>query len=378
MQPIHIFRPGKHTPMDGDAAEFSEADLTAAAAAYDPALHEAPIVIGHPAHDAPAYGWVEKLEAASGALSAHPRQVDPAFAEIVSAGRYKKVSASFYRPAAAANPKPGVYYLRHIGFLGAQPPAIKGLKAVEFADDAADLATIEFGEFTERGFARLFRRLRDYIVEQAGPDKAEKILPAAELDFLQEDAARPDVPTATPAQFAETTKPQEVSLAPPKTETDMTDKAADDLAIKQAELDKKEKELTAQAAQFAERERKSRRADNERLLDDLEKAGKFAPGMRPAVLDFMDGLDAADTVEFGEGDTAAKETALGFFRGLLAKSGQVIDFSERSKEDGATKISDSAEDIAAAALEFQESEGKAGRRIHIADAVVRVAKKRSA
>ena len=43
-----------------------------------------------------------------------PRQVDPAFAEAVAAGRYKKVSASFYQPNSPHNPVPGVYYLRHV------------------------------------------------------------------------------------------------------------------------------------------------------------------------------------------------------------------------------------------------------------------------
>ncbi len=51
---------------------------------------------------------------------------------MVKAGRFKSRSASFYHPDNPNNPKPGVYYLRHVGFLGAQPPAVKGLKAVEF------------------------------------------------------------------------------------------------------------------------------------------------------------------------------------------------------------------------------------------------------
>ncbi|WP_217994839.1 hypothetical protein [Methylogaea oryzae] len=72
--------------------------MEATARAYDPATHEAPIVVGHPAMDAPAYGWVSAVAYADGALSATPDQVDPAFAELVAAGRYKKISASFYAP----------------------------------------------------------------------------------------------------------------------------------------------------------------------------------------------------------------------------------------------------------------------------------------
>ncbi|OYW21050.1 MAG: hypothetical protein B7Z43_11640, partial [Sphingomonas sp. 12-62-6] len=46
----------------------AEADLAATAAAYDPAKFEAPIVVGHPALDAPAYGWVRGLAFAEGTL----------------------------------------------------------------------------------------------------------------------------------------------------------------------------------------------------------------------------------------------------------------------------------------------------------------------
>lgn len=121
--------------MAGQTLDFTEADLAATVAAYDPALSEAPIVVGHPRHDAPAYGWVRglRLNTASG-IEADLHQVDSAFAEMVAAGRFKYVSVSFYAPDAPNNPVPGVYYLRHVGFLGAQPPAVKGLRTPEFAD----------------------------------------------------------------------------------------------------------------------------------------------------------------------------------------------------------------------------------------------------
>lgn len=129
--------------MSGAVLAFSESDLAASAAAYDPALHEAPIVVGHPALDAPAYGWVKSVSFAADGLEAEPHQVDAAFAEMVSAGRFKKISASFFPPDAPSNPVPGVYYLRHVGFLGAQPPAVKGLRAPSFAE-GDEAVTLEF------------------------------------------------------------------------------------------------------------------------------------------------------------------------------------------------------------------------------------------
>lgn len=148
LQPLHIFRVGTHTAQSGQTLTFSAADLAATAAAYDPARHEAPLVVGHPELNEPAYGWVRALTVAGDALLAEPDQVQPEFAELVNAGRYKKISAAFFAPTAPNNPTPGAYYLRHVGFLGAAPPAVKGMRPPRFADadTASDLITIEFAQ----------------------------------------------------------------------------------------------------------------------------------------------------------------------------------------------------------------------------------------
>lgn len=138
---LHIFKPGEFTAMSGERHAFTPAMLRGIAAGYSPALHEAPIVVGHPAADLPAYGWIEKLEYqesddASGpaGLYALPAQVNADFADMVAAGAFKKISAAFYGPEAPGNPRPGGHYLRHVGFLGAQPPAVKGLRSPSFGD----------------------------------------------------------------------------------------------------------------------------------------------------------------------------------------------------------------------------------------------------
>ena len=211
-QSIHIFRPGNHTAMQGQSLAFTEADLAATAAAYNPALHEAPLVIGHPDADAPAWGWVESLAVGPAGLMATPRQVAPAFAEAVVTGRYKKVSASFYTPDSPHNPKPGVYYLRHVGFLGAQPPAVKGLAPVQFADDGGDCVSFEFAESDVNGILRrmagLFRSLRDYLVDKDGLEKADTVIPSWAMDWLQEDSAVAAFKTADIPAFKEKTMPQ--------------------------------------------------------------------------------------------------------------------------------------------------------------------------
>lgn len=145
-QPLEIFRPGTRVAMSGSVVAFTESDLAACATAHDPAKHEAPIVIGHPTHDAPAYGWVKRLEFREGALFAHPHQVESSFAEAVNAGRRKTISPAFYPKKSRVNPNPGALYLRHIGTLGAMPPSVKGMRDAAFAEN--DLEFLSFGDFT--------------------------------------------------------------------------------------------------------------------------------------------------------------------------------------------------------------------------------------
>lgn len=163
MQEIHFFRAGEHTSSGGETLNFSAADLRAVAETYDASKHEAPLVIGHPKQDAPAYGWVDSVVFKDGGLYAKPRDVLPEFAEMVKQGAFKKVSAAFYPPRAKGNPTPGKLHLRHIGFLGAQPPSVKGLQPIEFADGGD---TLEFDEgvfdLREQRLEFAERRIRTY------------------------------------------------------------------------------------------------------------------------------------------------------------------------------------------------------------------------
>jgi len=130
---IEVFRAGTHTAMNGTTRTWTEQDLDDAVAAYDPAQHEAPLVVGHPQDNAPAYGWVAAVKREGSRLLIQPHQLDPAFREMVKTGRFKKRSISFYADGS----------IRHIGFLGAQPPAVKGLKDVQFSQDG-EAVTVEW------------------------------------------------------------------------------------------------------------------------------------------------------------------------------------------------------------------------------------------
>ena len=132
---IEIFRTGQHTDANGCDIFIDSPTLDKIAACYDASLHEAPLVLGHPRHDKPAWGWVRSLRRRGKSLLATLNHIAPEITEAVRKGQYKKVSASFYRPEAAHNPAPQNWYLRHIGLLGAQTPAVKGLAPLKFAEN---------------------------------------------------------------------------------------------------------------------------------------------------------------------------------------------------------------------------------------------------
>jgi hypothetical protein len=143
---LHICRPGTYRTTTGREITLSAADLAACAAAYDPSAHQAPLVVGHPKTDDPAFGWVSDLAAdAAGELTAGVEQVADELRDAVSAGRYRRLSASFFPPVHERNPRPGTWYLRHVGFLGAAEPAVQGLRRAELGAPDDDIDTIDFG-----------------------------------------------------------------------------------------------------------------------------------------------------------------------------------------------------------------------------------------
>lgn len=140
--PIDVFRVGSFTDMGGGKHAITLKDLQAIADSYDAENHPAPVVIGHPAIDAPAYGWIDRFWIEGEVLKATIREAAPEFVEIVKEGRYKRVSIALFPPNASENPVPGALYARHVGFLGAAAPAVPGLKPVKFAGDFASCFAI--------------------------------------------------------------------------------------------------------------------------------------------------------------------------------------------------------------------------------------------
>jgi hypothetical protein len=288
---IEIFRAGRHIDDQGTAHQFSEADLNGMAASYDPALREAPLTVGHPENNLPAYGWVKSVARNSdGMLVMSPHQVEPQFAEMVQAGRFKKRSASFYPPAAPNNPTPGKWYLRHVAFLGAQPPAVAGLKDIQFstADATADGA-VSFSESVTAA-------------------------PAFTPPVHQEK------PTMTPEEMQ-----AQIDAANKKT--------ADANAAREA-AEKKANEATTQLASFAESAKTQRNAGHVSFAEGEVKAGRLLPKDKGAAVAVLNLLAESQPVEFSEGDSTKKVTPVEWLKGLIANAKPVVSFGEHAPGAG--------------------------------------------
>lgn len=282
---IEIFRAGVRTDDAGNTHTITEAMLAQTVAAYDPALHEAPHTVGHPEHNLPAYGWVERLAVDNGVLKiVANKQVEPQFAEMVEAGRFKKRSVSFYQPQDPGNPKPGVWYPRHVAWLGAQPPAVKGLKDVAFSEDAS-----------------------------RGVCFSEATTPAT--------TSPPVVPPANPE-----IDPMDIEVLKAQVAQAQKDLAEAKAATAAATL--KATEATAQAASFAEKARAERKAGFVSFAEAQAQAGTLLPKDKAMAVATLEALADAQPVEFSEGDTTRKLSPAQWLQDLIAGSKPHVQFGE--------------------------------------------------
>ncbi len=287
---IAIFKAGRHADMNGTTIEITNAHLKKTVAAYDPARWKAPLVIGHPHHDAPAWGWIASLSLKEETLFATLTELSPQVIDLVTQGQYRNVSASFYTPDATSNPVPGLFYLRHVGLLGAQPPAVKGLPQVAFHE----------------------------------PENQTALAVGCDMATPKEWSTASTLPESMEHTMAENDEKNQ-------------------LEQQRTQLTRQEESLKAQAllfaeqeAQIAKREETLRQAENDlqqqkaaEFVDGLIADGKILPRFREGLLTFMSFLSQSGIVEFGE-----DQGQMGFLKTFLQELPQQVEYAERTPKMG--------------------------------------------
>ena len=234
-----------------------------------------PVVVGHPATDAPAYAWVSGARRQGDRLQVQLRDVMPAFREAAEGGRYAG------RSIAVAGGK-----LRHVGFLGGRAPAVPGLAPTQFSAEAETMIAFSVGEDGElampeplawavRLMADIARGFREDIIAEKGIEAADERIPSWRIDELQRaaDEAADASAYASPKHENRENRETEIEEEPGMTGTpDKPDEAA--LAERQRKLDEREAGIAAREAEAKKAAQLS--AAEVKLRPHLE-AGRLLP-----------------------------------------------------------------------------------------------------
>ena len=253
---IDICRAGTWRDMQGSDVRLDEDRLdriVAAHASADPA----PVVIGHPQTDAPAFAWIAGLRRVGDRLQARLRDIAPSFREAVEAGRYSGRSIALEGDR-----------LRHLGFLGGRAPAVPGLAPTRFASAP------------------------ETVVDFTGDDGAEAPAdsPTDYTDSLRALEPRGDedgdslVPLSAP-QGRGGAGEENADGAVPACEDEDSRRMA--LAAQEASLAAREAALLGREAAAAARDR--RRAAEEAIAPHVE-AGRVLPAERAALVALLAAL----------------------------------------------------------------------------------------
>lgn len=266
-----IFATGTHK-----GRSYTTADLDTIVRNFRPAEREVPVVVGHPKNEDPAWGWVNRLRRTGAKLEALYRDVDPAFAKLVKAGRYRTRSVKL-RGLKSGNPS-----LVHVGFLGAAPPAVEGLKPYQFSEEEQpdDVDVVEFNDAT------------------TGEDMSDITLTPEELQAK--------IDAAVAAQKA-----------------------------------KDQEQFDALTVELANERNNRRLSEAAAVIAGLSEAGKLPPALATGLAEFAASLDDEDEVEFSaDGDAKTKATRAQFFMDWLGRFEDSAIFSSVAGKDSDPKKDD--------------------------------------
>ena len=367
---VEVFQAGRHVDSKGRDAEFSQADLDQMIANH--ALGAAPAVIGHPKDNGPAFAKVEEYKRDGDRLFAKFTDVHPGFDAGVVSGAYYNRSLSVYQD------KKHGWRVRHVGWLGAAPPAIDGLEPLAFAADDADTF-----EFAAPGYSlvwglesavAMFRSLRDSVIEKDGIEAADKVAPQWRIDSIQESVAqaRKDFEDSRANQFNHPDPGEPMpAIAQEQMAAQLAQARAEGAASRDADFAAREQELrTLKSQQQAARIASHIAGWSEKAL--------VVPAEVPGLAEFMAHLEDAENAEFSfsAAGTEVKKTAADFFLEFMAGRKPVVKLGRDESDPPVAVDLSSGAAIAAAAAEFQAGEAKQGRTITIESAIAHVSKPR--
>lgn len=368
---IQIFKAGKHTSSNGVTAVYDNSFQQAVVDNYNANVgtHTAPLTLGHnPKSGDPAQAWFSELRLNGDVLEGKLDDVNPSF----NTAQYKKVSSSFFLPDSPSNPTPGYPNLRHVAALGAETPAVAGLKNISFSEDSTGVVEFADGLSTQLG---LFRSIREWIVSKFGIEDADQAVPASEVEWLNTlntiDKIDEAVESATGTDAADTTDTATVAPAfsAAANGAAVVDNQAEGVAavavvadaqaaefaaaaaVASADFAAREAALASKEAEFAAREAALQDAECANFCEGLVASGQLRPCDTSAAKNILASLyKVGEAVDFAESTLPAADA----FKLFLKNLPKVVEFGEVAAEEHAP-ANPVADFVAAPGYEVDES-----------------------
>ncbi len=339
-----VFESGERTDSKGRTRTFTNAELDSVIANHSDE-QPAPLVIGHPEHNDPAYGWTAGLKRVGNMLYAKGKDIVAEFEQGVAKKMWPNRSVSLEPDSK------GGWKLRHIGFLGAKRPAVEGLGNINFS---ANGDCYEFAMSTDQkhdtagglsAVARMLRRFRDWLIDEKDLETADNLLPDWEIEHINTAADRIRQSDADGEnRFSSPDEPHEEINVDPN----------NDKQFSQADLDAAvQNAVNSEQQKHADRENKflfeARLRDAKELVTGLTNEGRLLPAQSTGLAEFMASLPDGDdsAFEFSAGDDKKEQkTPAQFIRDFVGSLGKQINLGESHSEEPG---SDSAADFQAPA-----------------------------
>lgn len=345
---IEVFRAGTQTDSKGRKKTWTKKDLDTMVSKYNEggSGHEAPIVIGHPKTDDPAFGWVKKLSRKGDVLFAELHDVVEEFKEAFNKGMYKKRSISLYPDLT----------LKHVGFLGAQAPAIKGLADFKFSEEdelTEEDFHFDFGSFEEetefadfetawgfRDIGRFLRKFREDLIGQGRKEAADEMVPNHLVKNLEDFKETDSKKLVSDSNFEETNPKNGVEQM---TELEKANAKIEELNGKIVSFSENKVELETKLAAETKRandaeealanfQEKAEQDEISAFCEKLVSEGKLAAGDRELTETTLHALKGSDKqMEFGEGDNKETVSAFDAMKAKLQNAESKIEFGEFKK-----------------------------------------------
>lgn len=256
----------------------------------------AQVKLGHLPKGAPAYGWISALDIRPNSDSG-PDKGYSLFAEAeVQPELYEALQRRLYtnRSIGIAPQADGGWSLDHLAFLGAEPPAIKGMQALNLqeATPALELAFFSFavaakgdGETITFAEDEMKNSMRPWLMKPAENDGGQ----AAKGGGEKHEPKNETFGAAEAKEFAEL-------------------KAANAKLMREFQLEK-----------------------SRSFCADLLRDGHITPAMMPGLAEFMSSLDDSPSLQFTAADKAMQSSPADYFRNLLGSLPKQVEFGESFK-----------------------------------------------